>query len=86
MKRTEGKNPVAAFANLCCALHPFSSKKDSGPAGRVVSSNQVKNEFTNVETSLQCLHTFRYYIQKRNLIRPLYLAHGNLNKLFKISL
>ena len=50
MKRTEGKNPVAAFANLCCALHSFSSKKDSGPAGRVVSSNQVKNEFTNVET------------------------------------
>ena len=50
VKRTEGKNPVAAFANLCCALHPFSPKKDSGPAGRVVSSNQVKNEFTNVET------------------------------------
>ena len=29
---------------------PFFFKKNSGPAGRVVSSNQVKNEFTNVET------------------------------------
>ena len=29
---------------------PFFFKKDSGPAGRVVPSNQVKNEFTNVET------------------------------------
>ena len=29
---------------------PFFFKKDSGPAGRVVPSNQVKNEFANVET------------------------------------
>ena len=27
VKRTDRKNPVAAFANLCCALPPFSSKR-----------------------------------------------------------